>query len=113
MKRSVILVLLGSIVLPMVCGGCTDKKLPSANIPQDGADMLAPQQVQAALKQLHSARAPDQLSGLMFLERFPTVAQSQVEQVTQLANSGASDSVKKKAAALLEKSHQGSPSVVR
>ncbi len=109
MKRSVILVLLCSIVLQIICSGCTDNTLPSADVPQDGADRVAPQQVQAALKQLHSSRAPDQLSGLMFLERFPSVAQSQVEQVTQLANSGASDSVKKKAAALLEKSHQGSP----
>jgi recombinational DNA repair protein (RecF pathway) len=85
------------------CAGCGQSSAPSAVVPNDGADMVAPQQVQAALQQLHSTRADEQLSGLKFLERFPSVAASQSEQVARLASSGASENVKKKAAALLEK----------
>lgn len=82
--------------------GCSEAPVTGA-ASSDGSDMIAPQQTQQALQQLRSPRPQDQLGGLIFLERFPSVAQSQVEQIELLSNTGASASVKKKATELLTK----------
>jgi Tfp pilus assembly protein PilF len=83
--------------------GCGSSETPvSAVKTDDGIHLVAPQQIQRALSQLSSTDARQQASGLEFVDQYPSLVESHRSLIEKLAEAGASDTIKLRAAKLLE-----------
>lgn len=93
------------LIVLIVCAcqpGCNSSEAPQVAIQADGIEMLPPAQIQRALHQLSAHDPRQQMSGLEFVERFPSLAQTHRDVVEQLSISGASAKIKLKANQILE-----------
>lgn len=93
------------VMLALIAGlavGCTPAEAPQASVPSDGIELLPPAQVQRALEQLSATDARTQKSGLEFAERFPSLADTHRKLIENLAEYGATSSIKEKASQLLD-----------
>ena len=97
--RIAALLLLANAAL-LGCG--TSETAVSAVKTDDGITLVPPQQIQLALTQLSSTDARQQASGLEFVDQYPSLAESHRSLIEKLAEAGASDKIKLRAAKLLE-----------
>ena len=105
------LLLLCTLSIPLAgllgCGSAAEHASRSnAAADDDGIRGVSPQQLQRARKQLTSGRWQQQLAGLKFVQRFPSILQSHRQLVEKLSQQGASRAVRGLAAKLLEEAAQ-------